>query len=59
MEQGYFLENSGELLILRGLDYFKIRDSNGWFWELRGWTNESPSHSGGLLWVSSPSILFS
>ncbi len=37
MGESYFLENSGELLILRGLNYFKIRDSNGWFWELRGW----------------------
>ena len=52
MGQGYFLEKSGELLILRGLNYFKIRDSNGWFWELRGWTNESPSHSSRFLGVS-------
>ena len=52
MGAGYFPENSSELLILRSLNYFKIRDSNGWFWELRGWTNESPAHSSRFLGVS-------
>ncbi len=52
MGEGYFLENSGELLILRGLNYFRIRDSIGRFWELRGWTNASSSHSSRFLGVS-------